>query len=139
MHRHLSNSTRRLLSALVLAALVLVGRLAESIHSSQVGHVVCPEHGELLHVADAHGHASSTATDVPLGARVVPHAGAAEHHHCLLATLFWSSGSTWTPAQTAFSLRTLVEVRSVAHSECARFSLPPLSFAPKHSPPTSVA
>lgn len=126
-------SVARCLHAALLIALLFVGRVAESIHSAQAGHVVCPEHGEILHVASL--EEGATDASVPVGARATPAAGPLEHDHCFLGALLWSSGASWTLDSTCTravdgALDTpQVTVRG------ARFALPPLCFAPKHSPP----
>ena len=125
-------SMARVCAALALIVLVLVGRVAESIHAAEADHVVCTLHGETLHVADHH---AQSAHEAPLGVRVLPVAVELEHEHCLLATLLWSCASAWTPdADFAAALDALI---CVASATCAgeRRALAPLCFAPKHSPP----
>ncbi len=124
---------RRLCAALALIALILVGRFAESMHSAEVGHRVCPEHGELLHVANVHDHADES--DVPVGAQVIPAKSAPEHHHCQIANFLNSSGASWTPAHTDSHAFLVPGVADAARAESARVTRAPLSFAPKHSPP----
>lgn len=133
-----SHRPRRLLAALALITLVIAGRFAESFHTASLGHAVCPEHGELMHVADVHEHADASDHDVPTGARIQPIETSAEHDHCLFATLLWSSGATWMPAETHDCSFACVSERVLVRIDCTRFTLPPLSFAPKHSPPARV-
>jgi hypothetical protein len=131
--------TSRLLRALALIVLVLAGRFAGSFHAAESNHVVCPDHGELLHVADAHDHGDDHAEGAPLGAGIRPVDAPDAHEHCLLETLMWASGTTWLPADVHAVVVPGVAAPAVVTDRGARFALPPLSFAPKHSPPASVA
>ncbi len=75
--------TRRGWFGAALAGLLLAALVADVAHRAAVGHVICAEHGELTHVAEAAAPSTSSTWD---GApRVVPSDhGAAAHEHCAL-------------------------------------------------------
>ncbi|MBL8857771.1 MAG: hypothetical protein JNL28_04605 [Planctomycetes bacterium] len=123
-------------AALALSVLVLVGRVAESIHAAQSNHAVCAAHGELLHVADQHAPAAHAA---PVGPGVNPTAPDHGHEHCLLATLLWSGASPWSSDPQVTVPIDGDPVVVVACSTGERRALAPLCFAPKHSPPLCCA
>ncbi len=127
--------SKRFLAALALIALVLVGRIAESIHSAQSGHVICPEHGEMLHVAAANDADLAPDSTPTQGPRVRPSGAHGEHEHCLLVNLLWSSGASWCAEESVPHLFDPKIVDGARSARETRFALAVLCFAPKHSPP----
>lgn len=135
MNASLLTTTARSLFALALTFMILFGGVAESIHNAQVGHEICPEHGEVLHVASGHAQWDHVQSSHGHGVRVQPAEQAAEHDHCLFATLLGSSNSPWTGGPTRIVVPHTASVRPLRATVARPDAIPPLSFAPKHSPP----
>ena len=144
--------------ALVLAGLILLGSLAQTLHHATVGHAVCPEHGELVHVALPHGHDAATGivphaheaqrcegedenedVDASTTALAEPSEAPAEHDPCLLSTLLRPGSSPWL----ATNVRVVPQAEpcrpAVVHAAVRAAAVAPLTFAPKHSPPARAA
>jgi hypothetical protein len=155
-----SNSTARrntlgnVAHALVLSALILFSSLAQTVHESLVTHAICPEHGELLDVAPLHVDVSaadeaalanidaanpSAADRDATHPHAKPSGAPAGHDECWFATLLRPGSTHWVSAPAH-----LVPLTRVAFNDAIRpcvraAAIPPLSFAPKHSPPARAA
>lgn len=120
----------------VLLAIVLIvsGRLLAALHEADAGHVVCPEHGEVLHVAHVEVDSSS---DVPVspGPLVRPVTTAEGHEHCVFAGWFAEAQTSWChPDAWPWRAQGASWDTSIPRTD-TRHVREPLSFAPKHSPP----
>jgi len=120
----------------VLLSLLL--RVSEFAHFLLVEHVVCRDHGELLHVDDAEQHASKAATDldvVPTLREAAAEHGGHEHDHC---TWFSEHREALVADRSGVESPEPLPSSSVATRACASSRLcaiPLLLLAPKGSPP----
>lgn len=95
-------------------------------HDDEALHAICPEHGELMHVAPANPKEGSLTDSWSAGSE------SSEHEHCGLA---WSlrerAAVSETETAPVWPSSGLVAAKLVA----ARVGLSPLHYAPKSSPP----
>ena len=92
--RHVGHASRY--SAVALASFMVVAQLSTFAHLLLVRHVVCPEHGELIHPDEQGGRAGAAAPSHAVAKATLPGVSsiqaAAErpathgHDHCLLAS-----------------------------------------------------
>jgi hypothetical protein len=139
---HRRTGTRpSLVRALALIALLFFAGIADSIHESQAAHAICPEHGEIIHVATrtqpaptAHLHAHDCGQ--PL---VLPGAPDAEHHdHCVLWSFVRASSvALMSRAAPSLWIEEPIVARAPERETIRRDGVPLLLLAPKHSPPVS--
>jgi hypothetical protein len=164
-HEMKSNARRRFVDALVLSALLLFGALARIAHQSSVEHAVCPEHGELLHVASSHDatlhgahprgahsddatstksvHAHETERSAPdacqQGPRAQPAGEKDSHEACWFATLSRPDSAPWSGVPLRFVPPAPERADATVDADARVAAIPTLSFAPKHGPPIRSA
>jgi hypothetical protein len=113
--------------ALCTAAFVFAAQLAETFHV-EAEHVVCPEHGELIHGAIGGGPISATDAVASLEDH--------EDHEAHCAHVFAAQG-----INSVQSLAWMCEATyagSTVARRAAHASIPLLQLAPKSSPPISA-
>jgi hypothetical protein len=136
----IAHSSRRLperCSALFFALILLFGSLHSAVHARQVRHVVCPDHGELLHVrTPAHVHSEESCASQTIV--VQSPADDADHHDvCSVPNALRDGGQAWV-ASGAFPDAQSFEW--LAHALQPEFepraeTLARYLLAPKQSPP----
>ena len=127
---HLPRQLR--VAALLLAALAwMVCDALSEYHQLVVQHVVCPEHGELLELAqDGAQHGSGQH-------QVLPASGLSDHGHgCSLQGLPSPEGASAAPNVVQHPAR-ITQAPLLAQALAPRG--PPLAYAPKTSPPDARA
>lgn len=141
----LPRARRRMAQAVALTLLLLFGGLAQIVHDSQVAHIVCPQHGELLHVDHAE-RAPAADAETALAADPGGDGSRAEsahhpqgHHHCALATLLRPGSSSFIGASLHAVQPALAGVARVVRAEVRAAPIAALVLAPKHSPPARAA
>lgn len=82
---------QRRLASLALAALCVLGQLSGIFHLALVQHVVCPQHGDLVHADELHTEVAAVQSPQLAGLRSVSGVrggetgvGSHQHDHCLL-------------------------------------------------------
>ena len=120
--------------------MLVLGQLLGALHFALVKHVVCPEHGEITHVASGFTQWVSSSSDSSTGVfNTRPFDSTRteigdDHQHCLVQALR-RDGATRTrvlaPVISRESPDCALWLASTPHKESALFRL-----APKHSPPT---
>lgn len=118
-----------------VAIAVLAAQLAGIFHLAFVRHTRCVEHGEMIDVGDRVVPAQADRAEPEVVAAVASDAHG--HDHCVVG-LGLRSRAAPSQAQLTSALcrhRLAVVPRATG---VLRFSMPPLSFAPKHSPPSVV-
>lgn len=130
----------RSLHAIVLACLLLVGSLGDSLHRAQVMHRVCAEHGDLVHVAMPLPDAVPAEPNEP-SAHATPEFRGIEtrsddaHDACSFAAFARSGGLPSLHAPPAIVVTAAATVPD-ARPETPRVAdIPRFLLAPKHSPP----
>ena len=95
-HHGFSTAARAFTLAVIVAA--SVAQFASLSHEMTVRHFRCAEHGELTHVASAHGEV--TAMAVELGRALRPHAPDVvdAHEHCSVAFTLTGGTAVFPPA-----------------------------------------
>jgi len=122
--------------AAFMAVVYLVGYLGAFLHTTMEVHVVCAEHGDLIHADDHHVHAETSSDRTELKA-VNPHGD--HHEHCALAQLLRSAqeGAEYSNVlvhSSHFEMATVLEPDTLTapiRGPTIRLVL----FAPKTSPP----
>lgn len=132
--------------AAVVALLVAASSLSQAAHFLLVQHVVCAEHGELLEVGEGSGHGASSAHGANAHAADEHEPGAsrddlsAEHEHCQI--LARGQREQALPAAPVAGLEpAIAAIRATPAPTVSelREQRPPLSLAPKTSPPNRLS
>jgi len=131
--RYETSRRRRIGLAAALVVLFPLAQLGAQLHVALVRHVVCPEHGALIHLARAQGHAPRGDRDA--GVEAPPTAPKHQHTACVIcAAPRVLSAPAGVPSIDAPPPRPPRAVAlSVETSGWVRFSA--LARAPKTSPP----
>ena len=117
--------------ALLLCLSSLFGQLGAVAHQALEDHVVCAEHGELIHADDGHASTSAsekTARKLGTSEDAHEHCGVLGHRHdeCVAPSSLIEASYPGTPSAS-------VSLRVVPTIAFARVRL--LALAPKQSPP----
>lgn len=120
-------------AVLCLAAL-LVGDVFRGFHLLSAHHVVCAEHGELVHAGEV--GVGQAASQIAGHAEALPGNSSAHHHdHCdVAAALPRTSGAALFPAPLGVSVAFSASVLPVWDSPSVGV-VAVLAYAPKQSPP----
>jgi hypothetical protein len=127
------------LISVVLAAVVVAAPVASALHELTVAHVTCAEHGELTHVAIAHGSGVAAVRGLATVEADTPESGTTDaHDHCSLGSAV-RSGVCSPFARTA-AVR-YEPPAAVSRTKRVRAPAPGRAFvlasAPKTSPPSA--
>jgi hypothetical protein len=125
--------------AACLALLLAASSLGEIAHSWLVPHAICAEHGELVELPSGSEHAGPHHDD----AELTPHeAGTsvsseelASHEHCEILASAQRQVALPAASVVAIVPATASAALSLLEISATQASLPPLSVAPKTSPP----
>lgn len=134
-------ATRGTLRALATVIAVLVGlsSLGQFAHFLLVPHAICAEHGELLELDEAHGHAESHASPSPDESAHASSELAAEHEHCqLLARGQREQAEPTPPTIVVLPAGVAVAALPVLPRAAVFEAISALSLAPKTSPPRAL-
>ena len=123
---------RRRLIACALSVLVLAGQLGSLAHSMLVRHVVCAEHGDLVH--DDGSESLAAAVGDLAAVQSSPAIDTHAHDHCLL-TLLRREQTAVASLARAVDLPSASCVSAVVRREQPRAVGSLLHVAPKLSPP----
>jgi hypothetical protein len=138
MHRQRSAAKLRV-TTLVVFVLFLVGSIASSLHMALVRHAVCPEHGEVVHVAptpDAPVCASAAHDHHDVRWAALPASSDdAGHDHCPVATQARVRDVAWTPVRVVVQKDGAPLARACAPASPRVPAFARFYLAPKHSPP----
>lgn len=110
----------------------VAGLFSSLIHEVLVEHVVCPEHGEIIELGDGTAHAETTTDGPELFASDAP----ADHEHGCLEEILMLEGMQvvtlhlGVPTDLVWPAPPVLAIRQAPRG-------PPLSYAPKTSPPTA--
>ena len=120
---------KRLL-ALLCVLLLIAGSLCRAFQDVDAlqGHVVCPEHGELIHVATGVGSDVDELT--------LPPADLAHGEECALVALGTTPADSVAKAPTVHHPAGAMFRHEGVAASATQMRIPPLQFAPKASPPT---
>ncbi len=119
-----------------MAVVYLVGYLGAFLHTTMEVHVVCAEHGDLIHADDHHVHAETSSHRTELKA-VNPHGD--HHEHCALAQMLRTAqrGAEYSTApmiSTHFEIASILEP-DVLTAPIRGPTIRLVLLAPKTSPP----
>jgi hypothetical protein len=118
-----------------LAVLAFVAWPLAFLHDATTSHAVCPEHGEVVDVPEAH-EAAEVEHDHGDGPRVGPGAsGEGDHGHCPFVLLAQPKQAAGAYPHAVRPLFARVESGAVRAREARHASVPLLLLAPKQSPP----
>lgn len=140
-------SALRLLATLLVAGHALASLLT-ALHGLHVDHVRCAEHGEMVHVHDEEG-----ADDAPAASQAAPDDGAQHigssapplahaHDHCQALSVREQGDAFAMSPASAVTLpgapsNAVLVARSAPQGTIATTGPPPLTLAPKTSPPSA--
>ena len=115
---------------LVLACAFVFAAFAQSVHSRELEHAVCSDHGELIHVgAFGHDHGQP----LTVAGQTDGHTGEEEHEHCAMVVASRETlpvEASLTPATTAPPLARTIDRHCTPIVGVATYRI-----APKNSPP----
>jgi hypothetical protein len=123
--------------ALLMALFSVGGQLAGAVHLLLVPHVVCPEHGELIHL-DGDGESEHPAPlDLAASAyrRGSETTAADAHDHCMVSAIRGAEPTLREPCGTLVAACISAPLASGVPAPALHQAVPLLLLAPKSSPP----
>lgn len=127
------SSFLRRIGTLACAVLFVWTNIATSVHMLAVGHAVCPEHGEILHVASTVSSAPSQSAKQHTP-QALPMQGEQAHEVCGYAAPIRPTTAPTRLFVSPATPRDEVAARAIAVAP-RRESIARILLAPKHSPP----
>lgn len=125
------------LARLVVLACVITlfaGDLFRGVHLLTTRHVLCPEHGELIHADDAAPPARASSTTER--AAIAPDGASPHHHnHCDVAAIRSNDGTAVVSGTACAVFDAPFAALALGPALGRPASLSVLSYAPKQSPP----
>lgn len=143
MHKRTRTSPPKRLRAFVVlvAAVSLFAQISSFAHFLLVRHVVCPEHGELIHAGDAdhaavHSSRQESDGETPASRGLAAFANGHEHDHCSLLS---QRREQWALPAQGLTLKPppAIELSTLEWTSTSvqPLSIPRFLLAPKGSPP----